>query len=135
MLVLNVHVRCLSKPGLVRHMATHSGTKDHQCCKCGKMFARPHDLRKHEQSHEEEPETYLCFICGKTFDHKKNYHAHIGTHTRRQHGGRPTCKAKDSSETSNLLNTSDGRISSPTKFLQCSECQKCSIEFQKKISP
>ncbi|KAG8832940.1 hypothetical protein FRC20_007776 [Serendipita sp. 405] len=63
---------------------THFGNRPYLCDQCDKAFTRKHDLRTHEQTHDQSSKN-PCPTCGNTFTRSSNLMRHI----RSAHGGSP----------------------------------------------
>ncbi|XP_035242860.1 zinc finger protein PLAGL2-like isoform X1 [Anguilla anguilla] len=79
-----------SKYKLLRHMATHSLQKTHQCSVCAKMFHRKDHLKNHLQTHDPNKEAFRCGECGKSYSTKLGYKRHAAMHAAAN--GDLTCK-------------------------------------------
>uniref|UniRef100_A0A3B3TGL9 Zinc finger protein PLAGL2-like n=1 Tax=Paramormyrops kingsleyae TaxID=1676925 RepID=A0A3B3TGL9_9TELE len=80
----------VSKYKLLRHMATHSQQKTHQCSFCEKMFHRKDHLKNHLQTHDPNKEAFRCEECGKRYHTKLGYRRHAAMHSAAS--GDLTCK-------------------------------------------
>ncbi|KAL4630661.1 zinc finger protein PLAGL2-like [Arapaima gigas] len=80
----------VSKYKLLRHMATHSPQKNHQCSFCEKMFHRKDHLKNHLQTHDPNKESFRCEECGKRYHTKLGYRRHAAMHSATS--GDLTCK-------------------------------------------
>ncbi|XP_036387977.1 zinc finger protein PLAGL2-like [Megalops cyprinoides] len=80
----------VSKYKLLRHMATHSSQKTHQCSFCEKMFHRKDHLKNHLQTHDPNKEAFKCKECGKSYNTKLGYKRHAAMHAAAS--GDLTCK-------------------------------------------
>lgn len=68
--------KCRSRHLLRSHMVVHSGTKKHICKHCKKSFARGHDLKRHERTHNIGQGIYQCMFCSRTYSRQDSFKRH-----------------------------------------------------------
>jgi uncharacterized Zn-finger protein len=51
--------------------------RKHKCPTCNKGFLRPHHLRRHMDTHENNPETHKCTLCPSSFARDDNLLRHM----------------------------------------------------------
>jgi len=76
-------------PLMKRHLEIHrdqieadppSRKERHKCSKCSDVFATAQELKSHENTHEEEPKTFVCDICNAKFSSNSSYVRHQNVH-------------------------------------------------------
>ncbi|XP_012965692.1 zinc finger protein PLAGL1 isoform X2 [Mesocricetus auratus] len=65
----------------MRHMATHSPQKAHQCAHCEKTFNRKDHLKNHLLTHDPNKIAYVCEECGKKYHTMLGYKRHLALHS------------------------------------------------------
>lgn len=76
----------LTSGDLSRHLATHTGIKNHHCDVCGKSFTRNRDMVAHKKklhliNERAANEVYKCRECHKVFATALSLNTHYRMHT------------------------------------------------------
>ncbi|XP_036624564.1 zinc finger protein PLAGL1 isoform X1 [Trichosurus vulpecula] len=121
----------ISKYKLIRHMATHSPQKSHQCVHCEKTFHRKDHLKNHLQTHDPNKMAFGCDECGKKYNTKLGYKRHLALHA--ASSGDLTCRvcALELGSTEVLLDHLKAHTGgkppngAKEKKHQCDHCERC----------
>ncbi|XP_007484726.1 zinc finger protein PLAGL1 isoform X1 [Monodelphis domestica] len=121
----------ISKYKLIRHMATHSPQKSHQCVHCEKTFHRKDHLKNHLQTHDPNKMAFGCDECGKKYNTKLGYKRHLALHA--ASSGDLTCRvcALELGSTEVLLDHLKAHAGgkpppgAKEKKHQCDHCERC----------
>ncbi|KAM6279033.1 zinc finger protein PLAGL1 isoform 2-T2 [Porphyrio hochstetteri] len=119
----------ISKYKLLRHSATHSPQKSHQCGYCEKTFHRKDHLKNHLQTHDPNKMAFKCEECGKKYNTKLGYKRHLALHAATS--GDLTCRvcAQEFGGTEVLLEHLKSHAGKPTgntkeKKHKCDHCER-----------
>uniref|UniRef100_A0A8C5YMD7 Zinc finger protein PLAGL1 n=5 Tax=Euarchontoglires TaxID=314146 RepID=A0A8C5YMD7_MARMA len=121
----------VSRYKLMRHMATHSPQKSHQCTHCEKTFNRKDHLKNHLQTHDPNKMAYVCEECGKKYHTMLGYKRHMALHS--ASSGDLTCGvcALELGSTEALLDHLKAHAEEKPppvpkeKKHQCDHCERC----------
>ena len=104
---------------LERHEETHKGQKD-VCPHCGKMLVHKHTLKRHiQQHHSGQPRIrFECSVCEKTFTEKYTRDQHVLSHS----GKTFSCSKCD--KTYSNKNSLRKHLQRHEKRYQCGFCHK-----------
>lgn len=113
----------------LRHSATHSSQKSHQCGYCEKTFHRKDHLKNHLQTHDPNKMAFKCEECGKKYNTKLGYKRHLALHAATS--GDLTCRvcAQEFGGTEVLLEHLKSHAGKPTgntkeKKHKCDHCER-----------
>lgn len=113
----------------LRHSATHSPQKSHQCGYCEKTFHRKDHLKNHLQTHDPNKMAFKCEECGKKYNTKLGYKRHLALHAATS--GDLTCRvcAQEFGGTEVLLEHLKSHAGKPTgntkeKKHKCDHCER-----------
>ncbi|KAB0393583.1 hypothetical protein E2I00_007723, partial [Balaenoptera physalus] len=121
----------ISRYKLMRHMATHSPQKSHQCAHCEKTFNRKDHLKNHLQTHDPNKMAFGCEECGKKYNTMLGYKRHLALHA--ASSGDLTCGvcALELGSTEVLLDHLKAHAEekppsgAKEKKHQCDHCERC----------
>ncbi|XP_062043733.1 zinc finger protein PLAGL1 isoform X2 [Lepus europaeus] len=121
----------VSRYKLMRHMATHSPQKSHQCAHCEKTFNRKDHLKNHLQTHDPNKMAFGCEECGKKYHTMLGYKRHLALHA--ASSGDLTCGvcALELGSTEVLLDHLKSHAEekphtvTKEKKHQCDHCERC----------
>ncbi len=69
------------KEHLTSHMQSHDSYRKYMCSDCGQTFKWSHSLKRHQRTHQANPEfQYCCNHCPKTFSRKDHLTIHEDLH-------------------------------------------------------
>ncbi|KAJ3193687.1 hypothetical protein HDU67_005016 [Dinochytrium kinnereticum] len=74
------------KSHLISHSVTHTGSRDFVCKRCGRTFARGHDLQRHMKTAHSEVRLYRCEVCLVACKRKDSLRKHLAMNCRGKEG-------------------------------------------------
>lgn len=116
----------VTKGGMLRHIITHSGTRNFKCHICEMTFARKCILHMHMCTHSQE-KNFHCKICSKRFRWKESLRLHLLAHTNMKNFRCELCgktfKRKSSVRQHMIIHTGERNF----------KCEVCGKTFVKKF--